>query len=100
MCSKLERLGIEAKVQHVPFDTDEQHRLLVGPVRDLAKLNSTRHRLRAADVDVMTQRVGDSRGFRVQRGAGRLLASSRNTGSSSLAATSSRVFLARASPLC
>jgi cell division protein FtsN len=57
--SKVEKLGIEAKVQHVSIDTDELHRVLVGPVRDLAKLNSTRRELRAADFDVMMQRVGD-----------------------------------------
>jgi cell division protein FtsN len=57
--SKVEKLGIEAKVQHVSIDTDELHRVLVGPIRDLAKLNSTRRELRAADFDVMMQRVGD-----------------------------------------
>jgi cell division protein FtsN len=57
--SKVEKLGIEAKVQHVSIDTDELHRVLVGPIRDLSKLNSTRRELRAANFDVMMQRVGD-----------------------------------------
>jgi cell division protein FtsN len=57
--SKVEKLGIDAKVQHVSIDTDELHRVLVGPIRDLGKLNSTRRELRAADFDVMMQRVGD-----------------------------------------
>ncbi|MFO1503672.1 MAG: SPOR domain-containing protein [Steroidobacteraceae bacterium] len=57
--SKVEKLGIEAKVQHVSIDTDELHRVLVGPIRDLGKLNATRRELRAADFDVMMQRVGD-----------------------------------------
>lgn len=45
--SKVEKLGIEAKVQHVSIDTDELH---CGgyAVRDLSKLNSTRRELRAA----------------------------------------------------
>jgi cell division protein FtsN len=57
--SKVEKLGIEAKVQHVSIDTDELHRVLVGPIRDLAKLNSTRRELRAANFDVVMYRVGD-----------------------------------------
>jgi cell division protein FtsN len=57
--SKVEKLGIDAKVQHVSIDTDELHRVLVGPIRDLAKLNSTRRELRAADFDVVMYRVGD-----------------------------------------
>lgn len=57
--SKMEKLGIEAKVQHVSIDTDELHRVLVGPIRDLDQLNATRRELRAADFDVMMQRVGD-----------------------------------------
>jgi cell division protein FtsN len=56
---KVDKLGIEAKVQHVSIDTDELHRVLVGPIRDLDKLNATRRELRAADFDVMMQRVGD-----------------------------------------
>lgn len=57
--SKVEKLGIEAKVQHVSIDTDELHRVLVGPIRDLDRLNATRRELRAADFDVLMQRVGD-----------------------------------------
>lgn len=57
--SKLDKLGIEAKVQHVSIDADELHRVLVGPIRDLAKLNATRRELRAADFDVVMYRVGD-----------------------------------------
>jgi cell division protein FtsN len=57
--SKIDKLGIEAKVQHVSIDTDELHRVLVGPIRDLGKLNSTRRELRAADFDVVMYRVGD-----------------------------------------
>jgi cell division protein FtsN len=57
--SKLDKLGIEAKVQHVSIDADELHRVLVGPIRDLTKLNSTRRELRAADFDVVMYRVGD-----------------------------------------
>jgi cell division protein FtsN len=57
--SKLDKLGIEAKVQHVSIDADELHRVLVGPIRDLGKLNSTRRELRAADFDVVMYRVGD-----------------------------------------
>jgi cell division septation protein DedD len=43
----------------VSIDTDELHRVLVGPIRDLAKLNSTRRELRAANFDVVMYRVGD-----------------------------------------
>ncbi|HMA12322.1 MAG TPA: SPOR domain-containing protein [Steroidobacteraceae bacterium] len=57
--SKVEKLGIEAKVQHVSIDADELHRVLVGPIRDLPRLNATRRELRAANFDVLMQRVGD-----------------------------------------
>jgi cell division protein FtsN len=57
--SKLDKLGIDARVQHVAIDADELHRVLVGPIRDLERLNATRSELRAAEIDVIMYRVGD-----------------------------------------
>jgi cell division protein FtsN len=54
---KLAKLGIDATIQHVTIDTDEYHRVRVGPISDLAKLNDTRRRLRAADIDAQVYPV-------------------------------------------
>jgi cell division protein FtsN len=56
---KLGKLGIDATVQHVAIDTDEWHRVRIGPISDLNKLNATRRQLRAADIDAIIYRVGD-----------------------------------------
>ncbi len=39
---KLAKLGIDASMQHVAIDADEWHRVRIGPISDLAKLNATR----------------------------------------------------------
>jgi cell division protein FtsN len=56
---KLGKLGVDATVQHVSIDADEWHRVRIGPLNDLGKLNSTRRQLRAADIDAIIYRVGD-----------------------------------------
>ncbi len=56
---KLAKMGIEAIIQHVSIDADEWHRVRIGPITDLAKLNATRRQLRTADMDALIQRVGD-----------------------------------------
>jgi cell division protein FtsN len=59
LVEKLAKLGIEASIQHVSIDADEWHRVRVGPISDLAKLNATRKTLRTADIDAVIYRVGD-----------------------------------------
>jgi cell division protein FtsN len=56
---KLGKLGVDATVQHVAIDADEYHRVRIGPISDLNKLNAVRRQLRAADVDALILRVGD-----------------------------------------
>jgi len=56
---KVVKLGIEAHVQHVSIDADELHRVLIGPIRDLPKLNATRRELRAASIDAIMYQVAE-----------------------------------------
>jgi cell division protein FtsN len=51
--------GVESKVQKVSVDNDTWHRIRIGPISDLDKLNRLRERLRKADVDFLLIRVGD-----------------------------------------
>ena len=58
--AQLKMQGIDANVQRVAVDEDVWHRVRIGPVTDLAELNSLRKRLRAADFDdALVIRVGD-----------------------------------------
>jgi cell division protein FtsN len=57
--AKVAKLGIDARVQHVAIDADELHRVLIGPLRDLAKLNATRRELRAASIDAIMYQVAE-----------------------------------------
>jgi cell division protein FtsN len=56
---KLAKQGIDATIQRIAIDADVRHRVRVGPIRDLAKLNATRRQLRAADIDALLIRLGD-----------------------------------------
>ena len=49
----------QPRVQHVAIDADEFHRVLIGPIRDLAKLNATRRELRAASIDAIMYQVAE-----------------------------------------
>lgn len=57
--AQLGKQGIEATVQRVAVDADVWHRVRIGPISDLARLNATREALRRADVDAIVVRVGD-----------------------------------------
>lgn len=57
--AKVVKLGIDARVQHVAIDADELHRVLIGPIRDLTKLNATRRELRAAGIDAIMYQVAE-----------------------------------------
>jgi cell division protein FtsN len=57
--AKLAKQGIDATVQRIAVDADVWHRVRIGPLRDLAKLNATRRELRAADLDAILIRLGD-----------------------------------------
>lgn len=51
--------GIESRVQRVSIDDKTYHRVRIGPLNDLDKLNMIRSRLRQANIDVLRIRVGD-----------------------------------------
>lgn len=57
--AQLKLQGIDANVQRVAIDDDVWHRVRIGPITDLAELNRTRARLRAADLDALVIRVGE-----------------------------------------
>jgi cell division protein FtsN len=58
--AQLRKIGIEANVQRVAVDDGVFHRVRIGPLTDLAELNSLRTRLRAAEFDeTIVIRVGD-----------------------------------------
>lgn len=51
--------GIESAIQRVVIDDKTYHRVRIGPIEDLERLNDLRSRLRAADMDVLRIRLGD-----------------------------------------
>jgi cell division protein FtsN len=56
----LKKQGFDSSVQRVAVDDDVWHRVRLGPITDLAELNSLRARLRTAEIDdVLVIRVGD-----------------------------------------
>ena len=57
--AQLGKLGIEAIVQRVAVDADVWHRVRIGPIRDLARLNRLRNQLQQSDLDALVVRVDD-----------------------------------------
>lgn len=55
--ASLALLGIESRIQRVTIDDEEFHRVRIGPIEELAELNSLRRRLRDARVDTLLMRV-------------------------------------------
>lgn len=51
--------GIESRIQRVTIDDKTYHRVRIGPIDDLDKLNVLRSRLREAHIDALRIRVGD-----------------------------------------
>jgi cell division protein FtsN len=56
---RLAKLGIDATIQHVTIDESEWHRVIIGPLRDLKKLNEIREVLRSAQITFRTYPVGE-----------------------------------------
>ncbi len=57
--AQLRKLGIDASVQAVQIDAGEVFRVRIGPLSDLTEINRLRARLRAAEFDFQSFRVGD-----------------------------------------
>ena len=57
MKANLALLGIESNIQKVSIDADTFHRVRIGPIDDLARLNRIRRQLRDARIEVMVIRI-------------------------------------------
>lgn len=51
--------GVESKIQKVTIDTDTWHRVRIGPITDLRKLEETRSKLRQSQIEALVIRVGE-----------------------------------------
>ena len=52
-------LGIQSTIQRVTIDTDEYHRVRIGPTNDLDSLNGIRTRLWDAEIEVLLIKLPD-----------------------------------------
>ena len=57
--AQLALLGIESRVQRVAIDSKIYHRVRIGPINNLDKLNLIRNQLRQENIDVLRIRLGD-----------------------------------------
>ncbi|MDE0372402.1 MAG: SPOR domain-containing protein [Rhodospirillales bacterium] len=57
--ASLALLGIESSIQRVTIDTDEYHRVRIGPTSDLDSLNGIRTRLWDAEIEVLLIKLPD-----------------------------------------
>ncbi|HEX2492640.1 MAG TPA: SPOR domain-containing protein [Steroidobacter sp.] len=51
--------GVESKIQKVTIDKDAWHRVRIGPITNLQKLEETRSKLRQAQIEALVIRVGE-----------------------------------------
>lgn len=51
--------GVESRIQKVTVDTDTWHRVRIGPITNLQKLEETRSKLRQAQIEALVIRVGE-----------------------------------------
>ena len=59
MKATLALLGLESRIQRVTIDTDDYHRVRIGPTGDLEELNEARRRLWDAQIEVLLIKVPD-----------------------------------------
>lgn len=57
--AQLSKLGIDSTVQRVAVDADVWHRVRIGPIKDLPRLNRLRQQLSASDLDSLVIRVDE-----------------------------------------
>jgi cell division protein FtsN len=50
--------GVESNIQKVSVDNDTWHRVRIGPINNLNKLEEIRRQLREAQIDAMVIRLG------------------------------------------
>jgi cell division protein FtsN len=59
VCQLLARQDVVANVQRVQVDANVWYRVRIGPIKDLAQLNATRDKLRAADLETLVITIND-----------------------------------------
>ena len=59
MRANLALLGIQSRIQRVAIDTDDYHRVRIGPTSDLESLNGIRTRLWDAEIEVLLIKLPD-----------------------------------------
>ncbi len=59
MRASLALLGIQSRIQRVTIDTDDYHRVRIGPTNDLDSLNGIRTRLWDAEIEVLLIKLPD-----------------------------------------
>jgi cell division protein FtsN len=57
--AKLAKLGIDSTVQRIAVDADVWHRVRIGPIKDLPKLNRLRQQLNSSDLDSLVIAVDE-----------------------------------------
>jgi len=57
--AELALLGLESRIQRVSIDDKTFHRVRIGPISDLDRLNLIRNQLRQAKIDALRIRLGD-----------------------------------------
>ncbi|MBM4195680.1 MAG: hypothetical protein FJ197_01095 [Gammaproteobacteria bacterium] len=57
--ARLTSLGISSQIQKIAVDDRQVHRVRIGPVEQLPRLNQIRQRLRNARIDALLIRVGE-----------------------------------------
>lgn len=55
--ASLALLGVESSIQRVAIESDVYHRVRIGPVEDLGRLNEIRRRLRGARIETLLMQV-------------------------------------------
>jgi cell division protein FtsN len=55
--AKIALLGVESRIQRVTIDDDVFHRVRIGPISDLDRLNRIRRQLRDAQVDTLLMKI-------------------------------------------
>lgn len=56
--AKLAIQGVESSIQKISIDNDVWHRVRIGPINNLSKLEDTRRKLREAQIDALVIKQG------------------------------------------
>jgi cell division protein FtsN len=60
--AKLAIQGVESNIQKISIDNDVWHRVRIGPINNLNKLEETRRKLREAQIDALVIKQGKGQG--------------------------------------